>query len=611
MMADAVFSLEKLKKQFKTSQNRAVNFGFNPGNKENEQMLLLDHVKGPKTLGKIARFEGSSSKMACGTLDSTSGIAVFTCESPLPGMAKRIKRLFSRAKIQRKVQIVGPNGEIFEEAADENDETNRDGDSPKPAPAPEAEQPPAAAKAPEEPAPAGKAADEQAALWQERYAKIAPLADKVLRHGLGDPKKIQAARNFLEAKADAGDYAAALKNLPTFEKLLRAAVQAKGAGQAGAASGSPDSESQADGREIAARLRAERERAMELPVPQRAKLAEAFKQAIDQIKAGDLDKAAAMVARIAGAIDKLLRAGAAAKKPAAASADANALQALAKRLQALKTDIIKLEGQDLRNRLIGDLKESSTLIKAGDADGAEKRIVLMEKALADGQARHAAAAKGDAREEAPASADAQAILKDLQSLTPRLRKAIETAPDRKAALLAVAASIKSNAEAGDTAGLGKAAQDLQRLTAALDKLLGTAPATGFSIQKLGVARLEWSKTRQKAMTDMEELKGEIKELYADTPEHTSQVTAAMKRLDDIFKTLNEDLEDDLDKVLNAAETARADPIRVARATMKKFQDFIAGDPVLAAIDGNEILSEISIREPMSGRLKNISQALGA
>ena len=74
---------------------------------------------------------------------------------------------------------------------------------------------------------AGEKPDPLAERWEVTSSKVAPHVAKALKSGKGDPDKIRAVWSFAQGKAEAGDYAAALKALGPLSNLLSQAAEAE------------------------------------------------------------------------------------------------------------------------------------------------------------------------------------------------------------------------------------------------------------------------------------------------------------------------------------------------------------------------------------------------
>src|SRR5262249_26285266 len=124
-------------------------------------------------------------------------------------------------------------------------------------------------------------------------------------------------------------------------------------------------------------------------------------------------------------------------------------------------------------------------------------------------------------------------------------------------------------------------------------------AGSISVMKLGKARIEWRTTRDDSIKSMAKLKVAFEKAYENKPKLKGEVTEALKKLDGVFATLNEDLYQQLDDVLNEANLEKREALaKTARATMKTFVTYVEEDNIMLNLDGNEILPETRITGPI-------------
>ncbi len=197
----------------------------------------------------------------------------------------------------------------------------------------------------------------------------------------------------------------------------------------------------------------------------------------------------------------------------------------------------------------------------------------------------------------------------LQKLGPKIKQALTSNPRAKEPIQKLILAIRAAGAEGDA---GTAKKRLVQLSEALAKLAAAAGgAPTVSLVKLGKARLEWPDTRNQALGDLNRLKKQIEADYADTPEAAGDVASAIKKLDQSFATFNAGLHDQLDAVLNADEPDRTAHIATARQMISTFAKHVDSDPIISALDGNDILPDVSIAGPIQAKLQEISAALGS
>lgn len=175
------------------------------------------------------------------------------------------------------------------------------------------------------------------------------------------------------------------------------------------------------------------------------------------------------------------------------------------------------------------------------------------------------------------------------------------------------ASIKSNSDKKDFDSL---AEDLDLLEALLDEtpaaaVVEAAAAGGLSVRQLAVARLEWVKTRDLAMSEITRLCKAVAEAYHGETAHLPKVREAITRLDGLKGRLKTPLDDALDKALSENDaTRRAQYAKAAKDSLKAIRAFIEKDELMQNLDGNEILTNMRVVQPMKERLMAIEEALG-
>lgn len=204
----------------------------------------------------------------------------------------------------------------------------------------------------------------------------------------------------------------------------------------------------------------------------------------------------------------------------------------------------------------------------------------------------------------PLLAKVEALLKKLE---PRIKAA--SAQNEKAAPLIekLDGLIRAAGASGDAADVKKR---MAQLTELLTRATGSV-GDAVSLVKLGKARLEWPQVRDQAMVDLGRLKDQIQLEYKDMPEASGEVTTALGMLDKSLAAFQIKLHERLDEVLNAEGDARKGKVTEARKIINAFNKHMDSDPVLGALDGNEILPDINITTPLRQKLGEISAALGA
>ena len=136
-----------------------------------------------------------------------------------------------------------------------------------------------------------------------------------------------------------------------------------------------------------------------------------------------------------------------------------------------------------------------------------------------------------------------------------------------------------------------------------------APTPTGSVVNYAKSRLAWLATRQKVQSEMEKLRGGLiaafegfdieAELHAEYTELVAPVLA----------TLDESLADKLDEATNASNpAARAKLVEEAKTIIQRYQNYLAGEPVIVTLDTNPVMP-LAIRQTLTTTLTTLSQAV--
>ncbi len=226
----------------------------------------------------------------------------------------------------------------------------------------------------------------------------------------------------------------------------------------------------------------------------------------------------------------------------------------------------------------------------------------------DGEAQGQDQTPANGGEENPNAALMAGLKEKIDGLKPKIKEAIAANPKAKDPVQMLMTAISKAGAQGNQSEADKRVGQLQDLIAKVGAASGAA--AGLSLVKLGKARLEWPEIHTAASSELKRLKAEIQNQYSDMPQAAGAVTSALKTLDDSFALFNERLHDQLDEVLNAEEDARGKEISNAKRMIASFSKHVDSDPIIAAIDGNDILPDTRIAQPIRQKLAEISAALG-
>jgi hypothetical protein len=100
-----------LKKFIKIGRSRDVTFAFIPTGGDKPDVFMADRRKKPDTFGKNSRKEAEETKVAYGKLRVEGKTVTLTCDKQVPGMDRKVAKLFRKQKVPYEVRIVGPDGE--------------------------------------------------------------------------------------------------------------------------------------------------------------------------------------------------------------------------------------------------------------------------------------------------------------------------------------------------------------------------------------------------------------------------------------------------------------------------------------------------------------------
>ncbi|MCA1939480.1 MAG: hypothetical protein LDL26_00645 [Caenispirillum bisanense] len=106
-----IFQQMFIRRCLKMAREKPGNFAFGIGGPEGD-LLGVHPRKTGKQIGALIKRETGAMRIAFGTVSVDGRLVKFTCEkTPLPGLKKRIIRLFKGWKLMVPVQVFGPEGE--------------------------------------------------------------------------------------------------------------------------------------------------------------------------------------------------------------------------------------------------------------------------------------------------------------------------------------------------------------------------------------------------------------------------------------------------------------------------------------------------------------------
>lgn len=553
---------EELKKLVKLGKKKRLSFAFCPGPK-NDHTLLIDKRKPPEVIGKLAKKEGTGSKVAYGTFVVNAKTMELTCERVVPALAKVLKKYLKTQKVLVNILVMDETGAVLESDIDElpddpawdteepdvdaDEETPTNSADAAPATAPDT----AAEDSAEPPQPAAPQPDgrQQAAQLAARLKALQPTLAGAPEAAAAKLKKAMA---LAVTQIKSADLDAADKTVTALEKAA-ARLRAEPAAAEPAATTAPaeTADPTADLRRLAARAGALKGVIAGVAGPAGQKLTAALTQAARQLKAGELTAAAALLDRIELAVNRVSAQPQPETPPAAEAASA-------------------------------------------------------ESAPAEAPAEEAAAAPP------PEAAKWQAVQARLQPLIDQLmaeKRGDLAAINRAFSYAEEQAELghydKALAAAGRTVALIREAQSAET-TAAVAEAEAAAP---HNVVAYTQSRLNWIRTRQSLRDELATLKSAIDSASAGQP-GMEDVPARSKVLFDYLDDIDTTLEDTLERLVETPDGARREGLKQeAREIIKDYRGVLDSD-FFRAVDGNGFV-RTNIRAGALSALQEVSSALTA
>ena len=73
------------------AKKRELNFAYCPGNDPKEDVFVLDIRRKPEILARVARGEGTGTKVSFGTVTVKGKVMILVCERVVPQLSKKLK----------------------------------------------------------------------------------------------------------------------------------------------------------------------------------------------------------------------------------------------------------------------------------------------------------------------------------------------------------------------------------------------------------------------------------------------------------------------------------------------------------------------------------------
>lgn len=522
-MADFQVDGPELKKMIAVMRRQPIAFAFNPAKKDADHYLGLDRRKAPDVLGRDAKKNGEGGKAAFGMASINSKVMSLRCEKFVPGMAKKLKKYLKTQSLSYNIEILDESGAVLEaDITDLPDDPEDMTDTP-----PQAEQ--KAENTDQETAPTSEPAVDVSDL----LARLNTCKPQVQAADQEQRKALMPLFTGVATALQAKDGTAAADQLNKLEKALAELPPPQATQNTETGLSRKDVQEAFVG--LVGRVKA-------LPESQSAKLDPHVKQAAEMLKAGELEKTQAAITKISTAIDTL---------EAQTGNAAPDTKALADQAKSLRDQITALSDAETQGALMADLAASVGHIKSGDLAAAAEAL----NALADA-VQNAAAPSDDP--------DEIAYKAMWPNLVPLVDAEITPKGPMSTGLNAAKMAAEDAAKAGDFAKalliakrLEEKLPDAKAARLAADKATaGTQNSVNFAI-----TRLNWGKARKDLRAEMQKVADAIvAELKGGDIEG---IETAVTDLFGYLDPINEALEDELDRLINATEPAQIATLRDA------------------------------------------------
>lgn len=127
-MGDIALRGPELKKMVAMAKKRDLNFAYCPGNDPKEDVFVLDRKKKPEVIGRVARGEGTGTKIGFGTAKVKGKVMSLTCERELPQISKKLKKFLKFENIPMNIVVLDLSGNVLEEDVEDLGDDGDDDD---------------------------------------------------------------------------------------------------------------------------------------------------------------------------------------------------------------------------------------------------------------------------------------------------------------------------------------------------------------------------------------------------------------------------------------------------------------------------------------------------
>ncbi len=618
--------LEELKALFGVAKKRPLNFAICMGKKPEDTIFVMHRIKGPDILGRQAKKDGDTPKVAFGVIEVKGKKALLTCQSDIPaGIAKATKKFLTGNKMALKISVLDGGGNLAEDDGDPEEGDDEGGAEPaSTAPGtsrPETTQTGDSDLATTEEATEARAPEIDQALLLKRLGamrdKIATLSPEA-QAKLGGPFRTLV--EFVKA-AELERAQAGADKLDTAIAMLGGAVSTASGNPASTVPGTPGAEvaqtedsdlatetkgSEIDQAVLLKRLGAMRDKIATLSPEAQAKLGGPFRKLVDFFKAEELERAQAGADKLDAAI-AMLAGAAATTQEQEPDPQTQKLQQVA---AATRARVEQVTDEKPLTQLLAAMDRIDGHIKAAEVEAATALIKKVNDILKTmpqaGEEGPSNEVSGDAVD--PAKGEWE---KRFGALEPIINEAlskglVEKVDDlRKLRDWATGMAIDGQ--------FAKAVEALPRIEA----ILATAPADGKSafeaeidpeVKPFAMARLRWSGARSTMMYEVKRLESEIiaaaaeDELLEEAAANVSTLMQNVAKLDDRLGTK-------LDSIVNANTGSDRDRLKgEARAVIGEYEAELS-KPFFGDVDNNSGFASVAVASTARAALADIARVL--
>ena len=133
-----------------------------------------------------------------------------------------------------------------------------------------------------------------------------------------------------------------------------------------------------------------------------------------------------------------------------------------------------------------------------------------------------------------------------------------------------------------------------------------APRNGAFFAK---SRMAWIATRQKIESDIAKLHDALSSAYQGHGAAETLEQAFQAQVEAMLNTLDHSLSDKLDEVTKVTDIGQhAKLVQEARQIMQRYEDYVAGEPIIAKLDANPFVP-IAIEKTLTATLAALSKAV--